>query len=53
MSKEVKMLFYLVDEESLETVVATPVHVAKNPLEARLWASKNVEEPDETIEIVI
>ena len=53
MSKEVKMLFYLVDEESLETIVATPVHVAKNPLEARLWSEKNVEQPDEVIEIMI
>ena len=53
MSKEVKMLFYLVDEESLETIVAIPAMVCKNPVEARLWASKNVEEPDEIIEIMI
>ena len=53
MSKEVKMLFYLVDEKTLETIVAVPVHVAKNPMEARLWASKNVEEPDEVMEIIV
>ena len=51
--KEIKMLFHLVDEQTLETVVAIPVHVAKNPFEARMWASKNVEPPDEVIEIKI
>ena len=51
--KEIKMLFHLVDEQSLETVVAIPVHVAKNPLEARMWCKKNVEPADEVIEIKI
>ena len=51
--KEIKMLFHLVDEQSLETVVAIPVHVAKNPLEARMWRKKNVEPADEVIEIKI
>ena len=51
--KEIKMLFHLVDDETLETIVAIPVHVAKNPLEARMWADKNVEPADEVIEIKI
>ena len=51
--REVKMLFHLVDEQSLETVVAIPVHVAKNPFEARMWCKHNVEPADEVIEIKI
>ena len=52
-TKEIKMLFHMVDEETLETVVAIPVHVAKNPLEARMWSKVNVEPADEVIEICL
>ena len=52
-TKEIKMLFHMVDEETLETVVAIPVHVAKNPLESRMWSKVNVEPADEVIEIII
>ena len=51
--REGKFLFYMVDEETLETMVAIPVHVAKNPVEARLWAEQNVEPADQVIEITI